>query len=706
MAVPEFRAVLRIYRMPDGDLFGASLPASARGAWKHNGAAYLYNSDKTLGYYFDESQLELIDTITEPDGLKAEWIATDICSWSVSQTYPPDSDIAAWLLENIRPSLALRPRNFVALKIVSGDDSDTSDDFDDPLLGNVVASAPVNTTGDVLVPGAVGALPEWVKRGMSGVGIDVSWSRVQGGVRISIRGVSALWWLQATAHLREAAASEGGSWEELLSATLTANASYTIADFAETLFGGPDAEGNQEYKISLDETALPDEAIVSPVGLQSLIITDETTGEQGDPTLLSRGGHNLLQTFQRATESREKWLDGSTNILRVRDFGGTEEQPKLVWDADDFYGEPKLSDRIPRATAFTASHPDYRRNWQVYSAVPHLAAIYGHIQKSIVSIAPKPQSFADEPTWIAAAARAAILRTSDELILNHIKAQAKAEALAEADNLYGSGMLRWHDGTRFAIDFFVGDIIEVRLGRQDAFSSVRGSRRGLVVRKVAIALDGNRRWGVSVGFGALADVVAAFNPDRVSMPAASKPAKSEPASVSPTQQSPTPQPSVAQPFVPQQPASPQPKKKARTASPDFVPPPHDPGSETLPATGEPVPAPYDPGSETLPGAGEPVPAPYDPGSETLPGAGEPQRPAPYDPGSETLPGAGDIPGERKRSREQAARDRADPGPTPATRQVHDAARLEKERRRRQAQEQMAKRFAARYSYDPGSEFLG
>ena len=688
MATPEFRAVLRIYRLPDGEHFGASLPAAARGVWKHNGAAYLYNGDKTLGYYFDESQLELIDEITEPDGLTAEWTATDICSWSVSQIYPPNSDIAAWLLGNVRPSLALRPRNFVVLKIISSDDDDTSDDIADPLLGDVIASAPVDVSdGAVLTPGAVGRLPDWVKRGMSGVAMDVDWSPVQGGIRIHLRGVSWLWWTQATAHLREAA-SQTGTWEELLAGTLTANASYTIMDFAETLFGGPDAEGSQEYKISLDESALPDEAIVSPVGLHSLVITDETTGDTTTPSLLGRGSHNMLQTLQRATESREKWLDGSTNIFRIRDFGGTEEQPKLVWDAADFFGEPKLSDRIPRATAFSASHPDYRRNWQVYSAVPHLAAIYGHIQKSIVSIAPKPQSFADEPTWTAAAARAAILRTSDELILNHIKAQAKAEALAEADNLYGSGMLRWHDGTKFAIDFFVGDIIEVRFGDHDAFSSVRGSRRGLVVRKVALALDGNRRWGINVGFGALADIAPAFNPDRVDMPRAikDKPPITDDAPVH----------DYTPPFTNWQPPAP---------------PTDDDDDDEPPAADSPefVPAPFDPGSETPPGAGEPPPpAPFDPGSETLPGQGEPPakasdrqfRPAPYDPGAETIPGASEAagyqdmirqrdadrfagrytPSPRQQAEEEAAK-KADPGGPRPTRETHDRARTEARERR-------------------------
>ena len=526
MAIPDFRGVLRVYKLPDGDTFGADLPASARGAWRHNGEAYLYNGDKTLGYYFAESQLELVDEMSEPDNMAVSWEATDIGTWSISQTYPHNSEIAEWLLENVRPSLALRPRNFVVLKIVSADDDDTSDDFADPLLGEVIASAPVSTaTGAVLTPPVpLGRMPEWTKRGMSGFAMSVSWGPVAGGIRLTLRGVSVLWWLQATAHIRDITDLTGtspASWGEFLSATLTANANYTISEFAESLFGGPDAAGSQSYQVSLTDDALSGTEIVSPTGLNSLVIASEAA-VAGAPTLLAKGGHNLLQTIQRAVEQQELWLDGSTNILRVRPFGGTETSPKLVWDADDFFGEPELSDEIPKATAFNVGQYDYRRNWHVYAFAPHIAAVFGHIQKSLVSIAPKPQSFADEATWSAAAARAAILRTSDELTLNHIKAQAKAEALAEADNLYGSGMLRWHDGTRVGIDFWVGDIVEVRFGGSDAFSSVRGNRRGLVVRKVSMALDGNRRWGVNVGFGALADVAPRFNPDRVELPTASR----------------------------------------------------------------------------------------------------------------------------------------------------------------------------------------
>ena len=629
MSLPEFRAVYRLYRVPDGDLFRADLPDSARGIWKHNGAATRYNGDKTLGYYLAESQLELIDEITAPTAATAEWEAGDICSWTVSKIYPYDSEIVAWLLANVRPTLANRPRVFAAVKIVSADDADTSDNFDDLLLGNVISNPSDVAAGDAaeaLKPEALGEMPAWTRRGMSGPVMDVNWGLVENGIELHLRGGSWLFYLQATAHHRDTTdlSIEPSDWATILSSTLTANASYTIAEFAENLLGTDDVEGTTSLQISLDQDNVGSTEIVSGVGLHSLVVASELTASVGDPTLFAKGGHNLLQTIQRGVESQEAWLDGRTNLWRVRPFGGTETAPKLVWDAADMI-RPRLSDTIPKAVGFLTRQNDYRRNWVIYAYIQELTEIYGHIQKANVSVAPKPQGFTAEPTWNAQSVRSAILQTSDRLILNHIRAQNKAEALAEADNLSGTCMLRWGDGTRFGIDFDIGDIVEVRLGSNDAFSSVRGMRRGLVIRKVSIALDGNKRWGVSVGLGALADVAPAFNPDQVAMPARTPPkTTTSPSPTTPTPTSPTPEPPTGPRGGQTEPLfgkdfdfGTPPKPKA--TDDDFEPAPYDEGSETLPGANEnpnpPAndpyfkPAPYDPGSETLPGAGEPPPKP-------------------------------------------------------------------------------------------------
>ena len=522
MATPEFRAVLRIYRLPEGDLYDADLPASARGQWKHNGGAYTYNGDKPLGYFFDVSQLELIDEITEPNSLTAEFEATGISSWSMSQTYPPRSDIAAYLLENVRPSLADRPRVFAALKIITSDDPDTTDSFDDVLLGNVVSqvsdysAANTDADGDTLYVKGISAMPEWTRRGISGPVLECGWRPVEAGIEITLRGGSAAWWAQATAQLADPIEIAVNP----IAGLIAANATVTLPEFAESLFGTANAAGNQDYQITLDDAALADELIISAAALNCLVVSDESTGTTSTAPNLSAGGHNLLQTIQRITESKEKWLDGRTPILRVRDFGGTEAAPKLVWDEADIYPNTGgLNDRLPRATSFNSKQSDYRRNWNVFSSVPELVRSLGHIMMSNVSVAPKPQSFQDEPTWNSTATRASILSTSDQLILNYIKAQNKANALREADNLFGDFMVRWGDGSRVGLDFDLGDIVEVRFGgTHDAFSTVRGTRRGLVIRKIVIALDGNRRWGVSVGLGALADVAPGFSPDAVSAP--------------------------------------------------------------------------------------------------------------------------------------------------------------------------------------------
>ena len=680
MAAPEFRAVLRIYRIPDGDHYGAALPAAARGAWKHNGTATRYNADKTLGFYFSESQLELIDEITEPDTLTYEETATDICTFSATITYPHNSDIAEWLLANIRPSLAERPRNFIVLKIISADDDDTSDDIADPLLGDVIASQPIAASNSVIVPSVPAGglnMPSWTKRGMSGTALDIDWGPTERGIQIHLRGGSWLWWAQATSHIRDASdiGFEPATWGQALSALMTANSSYTIPEFAEAVFGSPDAAGTAEYSIEIEDAVLASEEIVSPVGLNSLLLVDETSG-LGDPAVLTAGAHNLLETIQRTTESRQLWLDGSTNIFRLREFGGTEENPKLVWDADDFFGRPRLSDRIPQATSFLASQSDYRRNWRIYAFAQRLAQVYGHVQKSLVSMAPKPQSFADEITWTAEAARAAILRTADKATLNHIKAQTLAMALSEADNVFGFGMLRWGDGTRFGIDFGVGDIVEVRLGGSDALSSVRGSRRGLVVRKVAFALDGNRRWGVRVGFGALADVAPAFNPDRVEMPKAYRP-KDLP---EPTTDGTGPVSPISTPAPP---------------VPPVPPAPFDEGSETPPGAGEPPepPAPYDEGSEYVWQEPDipPKPAPYDPGSEYV--SQEPDT-RPYDPGSEY------VSSEPPQSRADInAKNRW-------TARAKAAAAREARKRKLLQRHTKGAAGSPVGDYDPGSEFLG
>ena len=677
MAAPLFKGVIRLYRLPPGDLIEAELPASARGDWRGNGAAYRYNADKTLGYFFSEDDLELVDEIVEPDGLFMKWEADRIGSWSMTLSYPPDSPIAAELLANIRPSLVERPRIFAVMKAVSVDDEDTSDDFEDILLANVIAQPSAVATGDaadgIVPPAQVGDMPAWTRRGMSGIPLDISHSRdTDGQHKLYIRGADWLWALQSTTHHRDISDLDLPAetladvqqdrpvpLQKLLSWMLTANAVYTLSDLGVELYGTEGTQGTQTYRVELEprvgggaaspgtlptspadsrrpaapnlsgQQAAGSSSIITPIGRHCIgILAPQTASNINE---LVAGGHNTLQTLQRYVEANGKWLDGRGNLLRVRELGD-ETAPSVVWEAEDMY-DPELSDSIPKATVILTKHPDWRRDWTIYSAVPHLTDVYGHIQQSNVSVAPKPQSYEEEPFYDPALSRSEVIAAGDRLIINHIKAQNEAEALEAADNLSGTCMLRWGDGTRFGIDFDVGDAVELRLGQHDAFSTRRGDRHGLIVRSVALAMDGNTRWGLTIGLGAKADIAPQLNPGRVAMPTKPKPRQPRPTAptgvgVDPVPPSPPlpPPPGGQTPPLWSQEDIDRAKRPPIASDPDFDPVPFDPGRETIPGTGEPPLVPFDPGRETIPGTGEPPLVPHDPSREVIPGTGEPPAP--------------------------------------------------------------------------------
>lgn len=244
----------------------------------------------------------------------------------------------------------------------------------------------------------------------------------------------------------------------------------------------------------------------TPIGVFSVIHAITQAGIAAVPSTYrvgtNRGSHTILREVQRLAEQAGLLFTAPVPIVLF--FApGDPLNPDRVWREEDYFSA-SVSSRRPSATGWITQHNDAWRDLTFYS--PDIAAAneHGLILAHNTSIAPKPQSM---DTDIVTDTNFPDKQASVNALFAILQAQNAAEAIRARETHQANVEVRWAAGTRYGIDFGLGDAIQL--------AGTPSTPRGLIVREVAIALDDSGRWSFQVGLGARSELAPALRGEYV-----------------------------------------------------------------------------------------------------------------------------------------------------------------------------------------------
>lgn len=524
----------------DADIIAAftALGASRTGARN----IYTYISGATMDYWLRAASgvdpYTLLAEIDDATTFSASLEMNEVSTWSVTKEFALGDPRSLALLQ-----AASTPGAWSAWHISTEDDS--PEEIANFLQGTVL-NTPAPSANPLLFPTSAtptfadeAGTPAFLARGGGGPVQQISVEITERSESITIAGTSWAKLLQQTVHLNDVfdppTAVQGGAsgFQQLVSDVLLANSEYALTQLTEdeiAKLGTDEYLADVKFRTDLGSAGI--EAATAfrtktPVAIFTIISAVRASARTrldaefpDTPFIDSKGGivkpgsHNLLRTFQRLAER--------TGLFFL------DNMPLVLWDApptttiewgpgDYFTASPRLY--TPQATAWITSHVDQLRNWDVYTPDVDLIAAYGEIQASNLSTAVRALSaeadifteadIAPTDQLPGETAEEAARRFSGQIIIQQIKAQNAGLAISEANNISVGVDLKWNEGTRYGIDWKLGDRVRVisASGMQFPDPDVDA---GLEIRKVTIALAQGGQWSFKAGLGPRSNVLPGF----------------------------------------------------------------------------------------------------------------------------------------------------------------------------------------------------
>lgn len=346
-------------------------------------------------------------------------------------------------------------------------------------------------------------LPGYVARGGGGpllsAGLE---SKNNGDIELSVEGADWAQCLEETTHTRDHGLTGRIRGQlglrRLLTALLVNNATSPLTSISENQLT-TEYLGSQTLAIALGNSAdlsqiRSDATLPTTIG-QYVIIAAMRADAASTINFLNNfhslaGRHSVLAEVIRLCESAGVLFTMSLPIVYI--FApGSEDDPTQVWGPEDYFNVSEVS-RRPNATGWVINHTDYWRDWTYYT--PDLSAAFRHglILRHTTSQAYKPQS---QDMDIVMDGCAPDVRQSSLALNRELQAAAAVEAIRAAETQTAQVSVRWGPGTRYGVDFQLGDTIRLVGGPETS--------KGLVVREVSMALASDGRWNFQVGLGAL-----------------------------------------------------------------------------------------------------------------------------------------------------------------------------------------------------------
>lgn len=352
-----------------------------------------------------------------------------------------------------------------------------------------------------LIP-STSELPGYVARGGGGPLLSAGLSaKANGDIELSIEGADWAQCLEETTHTQDhqlgVLVNGQIGLRQLITGILVENSTAPLSSISD-IADRENFLGSQVVATALGTTSLAqlaDSATVpTTVGQYTIIAAMRADAAATISTDIrwrsSAGRHSLLSEVTRLCERAGILFTMPLPIVYM--FApGNEDSPTQTWGPEDYFDADETS-RRPNATGWVIHHSDYWRDWTYYT--PDLEAVdeHGLILRHTTSPAYRPQS---QDTDIVLDGCAPDTEASVEALHAELQAAAAVESIRAAETQTAKVDVRWGPGTRYGVDFQLGDTIRLTGGPS--------TRKGLVVREVSMALAADGRWNFQVGLGAL-----------------------------------------------------------------------------------------------------------------------------------------------------------------------------------------------------------
>lgn len=525
---------------------------------------YSYHPLRTVDYWIKRSETdETYDLLAENASVytfSAELEINDVCTWAIEIDFPIGSPEAARFAEAADSAGAWSVWHITA-------QDDTPAGIGDFLEGDLFSGS-VFQEGALFPTLANDDYPSFLNRGGGGPVMEVGVRTTERSERVSIKGTCWGKLLQQTVHRNEifdsalpTAASTGvDGFRLLVSQILQANSEYDIQALTTdelAKLGSEDEDedpASRQFKIDLSEAGLSTSDITrihTPIAIHTIIAA--VTGDSSEglvkhltdsyseiPFVSPRGGfiapgsHSVLRSYQRLAETTDSFFGTGLPVILWRISENTHD-----WDPSHYF-DCDLKKFRPQATAWFSHHVDAGgpRDWIVYAPDLELVEDYGHIQAVNLSSAPRAlgEEFelftADDisdtdtrlgsplPTGAALQTAKAVLakNLTGQYILYAIKAQNRGLAFSEANRESADVDVKWSVGSRFGIDWGLGD--RVNLTTPSGWSS----SAAMQIRRVIISLGEDGRWSFKAGLGPRSTIKPGFRPE-ISVTPSRKPSR-------------------------------------------------------------------------------------------------------------------------------------------------------------------------------------
>lgn len=480
MAQPQVQ--VRILRLPEAATYSPRTEAG-RGQ-PYNGlppGSYTYEN-RGLDYFFPNRNLPYRLGFASQDAYEFRLVLklNDICGWSYSQEFAADDPRLNQLL-----TAARAPDSFIIWQIT--DETDDPDQIADYLGGNTEGVAYTPTTNQHTYPAALTGPNTFAQRGGGGLITDVTPKLTASGtIQVTLDGTC---WAQTLAETRQTrldgkqreTTQPQGIWS-LFADALWTNAEYTT----DTIQSG--------------ETELQHaNQIITPIGkwlVQTTMTARAAIALQGDTDTYyeAAGQHNVLDTFQRLAEASGLIFRTGQPVILLDTPGARTHtwRPQHVHTAE-------MSYHRPRATSIVTTHTDYARNWTIHSPIAPLEQQHGHIQRSQRSTAPRPESEAAAQTYGLDGT------DGDQEIWRIIAEQVASTAIREAAQYSAIAEMRWQPGTRYGLDWTIGDT--ARLNWTASVANDPQLNPTTTIRQATITHTADGTTTITAGLGATSDLV-------------------------------------------------------------------------------------------------------------------------------------------------------------------------------------------------------